>query len=359
MSCPSGVGPVTAVHHMIVTAPGLPGTDLRYVFSWTPSLVPTSADDTGVLEGPNPSVTFILDVADNTPPALVLPDDSTVEGDTGGGAIAAYVVSATDSEDAIAPTPDCSPTLGAVLPLGTTTVHCSATDSGGLTTDGTFDITVIDTTAPVLHGMPADRAVTTADPAGVHVSYLAPTATDVVDPDPDVACVPATGSLFPVGSTTVTCTATDASGNASSHAFVVDVTLASPVSWTATWGEPVATTGGSFVANRGRTVPVKVEIFADGVEQTAGDAWLVVDTCAGSTAASDPADVGWRSMDHPPRHRRPGRCLLRRDRQPRRPRRRIVPDGAPRWRGHDPQEALIRAASRPTRDRPFLPDRTG
>ena len=53
--------------------------------------------------------------------------------------------------------------------------------------------------------------------------YALPTATDDETPDPDVACDPAPGSTFPVGATTVTCTATDAYGNATTHAFTVTV----------------------------------------------------------------------------------------------------------------------------------------
>ena len=147
-ACPAGLPAVTVVRRITVSAPLTPGTDLRYVFSWNRSLVPTTAGDADVLEGSNPTVTFILDAVDNTPPSLHLPADSTVEGDTTGGAIAAYTVSASDAEDATAPTPACDPPVGDLLPLGTTTVSCSATDSGGLTTTGSFDITVVDTTAP-------------------------------------------------------------------------------------------------------------------------------------------------------------------------------------------------------------------
>lgn len=47
------------------------------------------------------------------------------------------------------------------------------------------------------------------------------TATDDCDPAPVVVCTPPSGSGFPVGTTTVTCTATDASGNQSTCEFSV------------------------------------------------------------------------------------------------------------------------------------------
>jgi hypothetical protein len=94
----------------------------------------------------------------------------------------------------------------------------------------------------------------------------------------------ASGSSIPVGTTTVTCTATDASGNHSSAAFDASVTFVSPVVWSAVWGEPVSSPGGTFVSNGGRTIPVKVELFADGVEQTTGEGSLSIVGCDGGTA---------------------------------------------------------------------------
>jgi len=44
------------------------------------------------------------------------------------------------------------------------------------------------------------------------------------DPAPSVVCMPPSGSFFPLGTTLVTCTATDASGNQTSTAFPVVVT---------------------------------------------------------------------------------------------------------------------------------------
>jgi hypothetical protein len=281
--CPTDLAPVTSPPlHMIVTAPTDPGVGYRYSFTWNRSLVPSSTGDAGVIEAAATTLVFTLDVVDNTPPTLNLPADSTVEGSVTGGAPAAYTVSATDAEDAVAPTPTCSPSVGSLLPLGTTTVTCSVTDGGGLTTTGSFAITVVDTTAPVMPNV-ADFEVTTLDPTGTTLSYgFFPSFYELVDPSPTIDCLPADGSWIPVGTTTVTCTATDHSGNSSQMSFHVTVNYVPPVSWTAVWGEPVPTFRDVFVANPGRAVPIKVEIFADGVEQTSGHALLTVTPCEGT-----------------------------------------------------------------------------
>jgi hypothetical protein len=56
---------------------------------------------------------------------------------------------------------------------------------------------------------------------GEEVVYFTVTATDDLDPAPAVACVPPSGSTFPHGTTLVTCTATDCSGNQSTCQFTV------------------------------------------------------------------------------------------------------------------------------------------
>ena len=51
-------------------------------------------------------------------------------------------------------------------------------------------------------------------------------AVDGADPNPDVECRPASGSVFAIGTTEVTCTATDQTGHASSGRFAVTVLAA-------------------------------------------------------------------------------------------------------------------------------------
>jgi hypothetical protein len=184
------------------------------------------------------------------------------------------------------------PASGTVLPVGlTTTVSCSATDSDGATTSGTFAITVVDTTAPVLSGMPDDRSVTTGDPAGVAVSFTRPTATDVVDRDPSVTCSRASGWKFPVGTTTVTCIGADHSGNDARASFRVTVAYVAPHTASAIWLEPVAGAQ-AFEANRGRTIPVKVRLFVDGQERSSGDARLRLTPCGGGAPVAE-LDLAW------------------------------------------------------------------
>lgn len=86
-------------------------------------------------------------------------------------------------------------------------------------------ITVQDTTAPLL-ALPSDLTVTQTSVAGAVATFTA-TATDLVS-TPVVVSNPVSGSVFPVGQTTVQVTATDASGNPASGTF--HVTVAAPTS---------------------------------------------------------------------------------------------------------------------------------
>lgn len=266
-------------------APTTPGTGYSFSLMYDRSISPAGGDDTGALRF-STAIDIRLDV--NTPPTLTLPtlaSVGTVEGNVIGGWAGPWVgLAAADVEDDPDPIASCSPVAGTVLPLGPTSVTCSVTDSGGLTTSAAFRLMVVDTTAPVLTGLPADMDVVTNDPTGATLAYVSPTATDLVDPGPSVGCTPASGEDVGTGPTTVTCTARDASENSVSDSFDVTVAYVAPHTASAIWHEPVDGTGSTFVANRGRTLPVKVSLFVDGVEVTTGAAELWVTPCDGGTA---------------------------------------------------------------------------
>ncbi len=78
-----------------------------------------------------------------------------------------------------------------------------------------------DTTPPTLT-VPADVITNATSLGGAVVSFTA-TATDNADPSPPVTCAPPSGSTFSIGTSTVSCTATDAAGNRASDSFAITV----------------------------------------------------------------------------------------------------------------------------------------
>ena len=91
----------------------------------------------------------------------------------------------------------------------------------------TVVITVRDTTAPALT-LPANvTTVYALSPSGAPVTFTA-TAVDSVSGLVTVSCSPASGSTFPIGLTTVTCSASDSAGNPATGSFTVTVDLGTP-----------------------------------------------------------------------------------------------------------------------------------
>jgi hypothetical protein len=185
------------------------------------SFTVTAADSNGFTASQSCSVTIAK-------PQLIItvPASMAVEGNTTGGAIVTFSVTATDNVDP-SPTVTCIPSSGSVFPLGTTTVTCTATDSFRNTASASFMVTVVDTTPPQLT-VPANLTVLATSAQGAIVTYTA-TATDIVDPAPTVTSTWPSGSLFPVGTTTVTVTATDKSGNEATAPFTVTINPPAPV----------------------------------------------------------------------------------------------------------------------------------
>src|SRR5713101_3782817 len=101
-----------------------------------------------------------------------------------------------------------------------------ATGIGDLQMDNLLAGTVFsdvggDSIPPAIH-CPTNLAVLTCAENGERVFFNV-TATDDRDPNVVPVCVPASGSVFPLGATTVICSAADACGNVSRCLFVVSV----------------------------------------------------------------------------------------------------------------------------------------
>ncbi len=165
------------------------------------------------------TATATVVVEDKTAPTLSLPTDVTAEATGPSGAVVTYAVSATDPDDAA--TVACTPVSGATFPIGVTPVICAATDTNGNNTSGTFTVTVADTTPPIVT-ISVTSPVEATGPSGAAVTYAA-TATDAVSDSLTPTCAPASGSTFAVGSTTITCSATDGAGNTGTGSATVMV----------------------------------------------------------------------------------------------------------------------------------------
>jgi len=186
------------------------------------TVVCTATDSTGN----SSSASFNIVVSDTGIPVLTVPASGiSVPQDDASGAFVDFSAQVTASDD-IDPAPAiaCTPSSGSLFVLGATTVNCTATDNAGNIGSASFVVTVTDAIAPDIT-VPDDIVVVPQTSAGANVNYVV-TVTDNSDPNPTLVCAPASGSLFPLGPTTVDCSATDNDGNSSDASFLVTVAYA-------------------------------------------------------------------------------------------------------------------------------------
>ena len=110
----------------------------------------------------------------------------------------------------------CFPSPGSLFPIGTTTVTCEPAAGPACS----FTVTVVDTEAPTINCPVNVTAVTPPGSAGAVITFPAPTASDNC-PGVTTICSPPSGTSFPVGTSTVTCTARDAANNIATCSFTV------------------------------------------------------------------------------------------------------------------------------------------
>ncbi|MEW5849601.1 MAG: HYR domain-containing protein [Myxococcota bacterium] len=163
--------------------------------------------------------------SDTTPPVVSVPNNITAEATSASGATVTFSASATDDVDGSL-TPTCSPASGSTFVLGTTTVTCSATDAAGNTGSASFSVTVQDTTPPALN-LPSNNTYEADRPEGRPVTF-SPTASDAVSGSTPVSCNPTSGTVFSIGTTSVSCTSQDGAGNVATGSFTVTVQDTTP-----------------------------------------------------------------------------------------------------------------------------------
>lgn len=166
------------------------------------------------------SCSFTITVVDNVGPVLTCPSDTVfVAAQDTCGAIAQWAApTAQDACDGpVTPVTGVQP--GSFFNVGVTAVNYTATDASNNTVSCSFTVTVTETVPPLILGCPTDRIILlgTGD-CDTTVFWDPPLATD--------NCLIGTltsthtpGSVFQAGTTTVTYTATDASGNATTCEF--------------------------------------------------------------------------------------------------------------------------------------------
>ena len=163
---------------------------------------------------------FLIKVDDGEYPEITCPEDITVSSDEGQcSAVVTYEPTAQDNCPGVSIV--CYPASGSTFEVGSHRVLAIATDAAGGYDGCYFDVVVEDNEPPVI-SCPGDIVVTT-DPGlcGAVVDY-APTATDNCAID-TLVISPPPGSIFEPGTTSVTVTAIDSSGNADTCLFDVTV----------------------------------------------------------------------------------------------------------------------------------------
>ncbi|XP_071819452.1 uncharacterized protein [Apostichopus japonicus] len=198
-----------------------------------------------------------------------------------------------------------------LFPIGSTDVTYTFSDNSGNTAECTFTVTVttVDTTPPIIQNSPADISrVVEFGVSGIPVSWIEPTAFDLSGVANLVLRSHEPGSVFPVGTTVVTYTFRDASGNPSQTEFTVTVTTEDTVpptiqncpsniglvvelgstSASAFWLEPTATdlSGTVNLVTRSHTPGSSFPLGTTGVTYTFTDASNNPSTCSFNVVVS-------------------------------------------------------------------------
>jgi hypothetical protein len=174
------------------------------------------------------SCSFTVTVADNQPPTISCPNDITQSTDPDQcTAVVNYSDPTVGDNCSGVGSPVCTPPSGSTFPKGTTTVVCTVSDAANNSAMCSFTVTVKDMQPP---SITCPQNISVSAPQGTSsatVNFTA-SATDNCDGALTPVCTPPSGSSFPLGTTNVSCKATDSAGNMSTCSFQIDVTGSGP-----------------------------------------------------------------------------------------------------------------------------------
>ena len=171
---------------------------------------------------------FTVTVRDTTSPVVHAPASITTSNDAGqcSAVVNPGTATATDNCDnnpSIVGVRSDSQALSAPYPKGVTTITWTATDASNNSSSASQTVTVNDTENPVI-SCPTDIVLEATCPLGANAVYTTPVGTDNCPGATTTRTAGlASGSTFPIGTTTVTHRVTDASGNTASCSFNVTV----------------------------------------------------------------------------------------------------------------------------------------
>ncbi len=174
--------------------------------------------------GNSSTCSAVVTVQDNTIPVVTCPSNITQNAIVNNcGRIVNYSVGVTDNCSTSSQVDGTGLTAGSLFPVGVTPQSYVITDAGGNTVNCNFTVTILDVQNPVITGCPTDFTVSTdLNKCDAAVFWTAPTASDNCSGVVLTANI-LPGSTFLLGNTTVTYTATDASGLTATCSFVVTV----------------------------------------------------------------------------------------------------------------------------------------
>ncbi len=171
---------------------------------------------------------FNVEVTDNIAPLITScpANISTTTSASSCNAIVNWVApSATDNCSIASFTSDHHP--GSAFTVGVTTVTYTAIDVTGNTTTCSFTVEVIDNQSPQISNCPTTTNVSTGNSCDAIVTWSTPIATDNCAIQ-SFTSTHNSGSSFPIGTTTVTYTATDVAGHSTNCSFDIIVSDGTP-----------------------------------------------------------------------------------------------------------------------------------